>query len=78
MKSKIMEEAMNIDEDAKQFKYPFNNDLILDEIEQNCYSVPLPGNNYSGISGRTAFSIYLNCFISSSNIKKPLLLLIIL
>ena len=69
MKSEIMKEAMNIDKDAKLFQYPFNNDLILNEIEQNCYLVPLPAKNYFGISDRSSFSIYLNCFISSTNFK---------
>ena len=70
IKSKIMEEAMNIDEDAKIFRYPFNNELILDEIENNCFLVPIPAKNYFGISDRNAFSIYLNSFIDTSEIKK--------
>ena len=69
IQSEIMEEAMNIDEDTKKFKYPFKNDLILNEIENNCFLVPIPAKNYFGISDRNAFAIYLNSFIDSSEIK---------
>ena len=69
IKSKIMKYHMNIDKNAQLFKYPFNNNLILTEIEKNCYLVPLPARNYFGLSDRNTFSIYLNSFISTSNFK---------
>ena len=70
MKSKTMKQAMNIDSEAKQFKYPFDNDAILNEVENNCYLVPLPATNYFGISDRVDFSIYLNSFINTSSFDK--------
>ena len=69
IKSEIMKQAMNLDGDAKKFKYPFNNDKILNEIEKNSYLVPFPANNFYGISDRVTFSIYLNSFIDSNNFK---------
>ena len=73
MKSKIMKLAMNKDADAKLFQYPFNKDEILDEIEKNCFLVPLPAKNYYGISDRASFSIYLNSFIDTSKKEKVLI-----
>ena len=67
MKSKTMRQAMNIDKEAKLFKYPFDDDLILNEVEQNCYLVPLPAKNYFGISDRAYYSIYLNSYIDTSS-----------
>ena len=37
MKSKIMKQIMNINENLKYFKYPLNDDSMLDEIENNFY-----------------------------------------
>jgi hypothetical protein len=34
MKSETMKQAMNIDKEAKQFEYPFDNDSILNEVEK--------------------------------------------
>ena len=73
MKSKIMKLAMNKDADAKLFQYPFNKDEILEEIEKNCFLVPLPAKNYYGISDRASFSIYLNSFIDTSKKEKVLI-----
>lgn len=70
IKSKIMKYHMNIDKNAELFKYPFNNNSILAEIEKNCYLVPLPALNYYGLSDRNTFSIYLNSFINSSDFQK--------
>jgi hypothetical protein len=70
MKSETMKQAMNIDKEAKQFKYPFDDDSILNEVENNCYLVPLPATNYFGISDRVDYSIYLNSFISTSSYDK--------
>ena len=67
MGSETMKQAMNIDNEAKLFKYPFDNELILNEVEQNCYLVPLPAINYFGISDRVSFSIYINSFINTSS-----------
>ena len=67
--SPIMKEAMNIDNDAKLIEYPFSNNSIFDEIENNCFLSPLPANNYFGISDRTTFAIYLNSIINSSSKK---------
>jgi hypothetical protein len=67
MESEIMKQAMNIDKEAKSFKYPFDNQEIFNEVEQNFYLVPLPANNYFGISDRTSFSIYINSFINTSS-----------
>lgn len=69
IQSEIMRSAMNIDEDAKKFKYPFTNDEILNEIEKNCYLVPFPAKNFYRISDRGSLIIYLNSFIDSSNFK---------
>ena len=70
MKSETMKQAMNIDKEAKQFKYPFDNDSILNEVEKNCYMVPLPATNYFGISDRVDYSIYLNSIINTSSYDK--------
>ena len=70
MKSQSMKDAMNVDDDAKQFKYLFNNDELLNEIENNCYYVPLPAKNYSGLSDRLSFTIYINSVINQSNYKQ--------
>ena len=67
MKSQIMKQAMNIDNEAKTFKYPFDNDLIFNEVEQNTFLVPLPAHNYFGISDRAFFAVYINCFINNSS-----------
>ena len=67
MKSKTMRQAMNIDKEAKLFKYPFDDDLILNEVEKECYLVPLPAKNYFGISDRAYYSIYLNSYIDTSS-----------
>ena len=70
IKSKIIEKAMNIDSDAKHFKYPFKEDKILEEVDKYTYLVPLPAENYFGVSDRITFSIYVNSFIDSSKISK--------
>ena len=70
IQSKIMEKAMNVDENANIFKYPYKNDSILSEIEENCYLVPIPAQNYFGISDRNAFSIYINSIICTSDLKR--------
>ena len=70
MKSETMKQAMNIDKEAKQFKYPFDNDAILNEVENNCYMVPLPATNYFGISDKVDYSIYLNSIINTSSYDK--------
>lgn len=72
MKSKTMKQAMNIDKEAKSFKYPFDNESILNEVEQNCYLVPLPAINYFGISDKAYFSIYINSFINTSSSFKEI------
>ena len=69
MKSKTMKQAINIDKEAGLFEYPFENESILNEIEENCYLVPLPATNYFGISDRAYFSIYINSFINSSTFQ---------
>ena len=73
IKSKIMKHAMNIDEEAKVFQYPFQNDAILEEIENNCFLVPLPAKNYFGITDKLSFTIYLDSFIDTSNQIKVLI-----
>ena len=70
MKSETMKQAMNIDKEAKQFEYPFDNDSILNEVEKNFYMVPLPATNYFGISDRVDYSIYLNSIINTSSYDK--------
>jgi hypothetical protein len=67
MKSQIMKQAMNIDNQAKTFKYPFDNDLIFNEVEQNTFLVPIPVKNYFGISDLAYFAVYINCFINNSS-----------
>lgn len=69
MKSKIMKKVMNIDENTKFIKYPFDDDSILEEIENYIYLVPLPADNYYGITDRNSFSIYINSFIKTTNFR---------
>ena len=69
MKSKTMKQAINIDKEEGLFEYPFENELILNEIEENCYLVPLPAINYFEIFDRAYFSIYINSFINSSTFQ---------
>ena len=69
LKSKIMEECMNIDSEAKKFKYPFKDDNIIKELEDNTLFVPLPVKNFYGYSDRVSFTVYLNSAINTTNLK---------
>ena len=64
IQSKIMEKMMNIDNEAKIFDYPFKNNEILKEVEDNCLLVPFPAEKYYGFTDKISFRIYLNSFIN--------------
>ena len=70
IKSQLMKDVMNVDNEAKQFEYPFDNDLLYNEIEKICYYVVFPVENYSGISDRVSFNIYINSVINPINYKQ--------
>ena len=69
LKSKIMEQCMNIDSDTNNFRYPFNNDDIINELEEHTLFVPFPAKNFYGYSDRMSFTIFLNSNISQFNLK---------
>lgn len=69
LKSKTMEECMNIDSDARKFKYPFSEEVVIKEIEEHTLFVPFPAKNFYGYSDKTSFTIYMNSSINSSNLK---------
>ena len=69
LKSDVMKKVMNIDEDASQFKYPFDDEEIIKELEKNTFLVPFPAKNFYGYSDRAAFKVYINSYIKSSNFK---------
>ena len=63
IQSKIMKKMMKVDKEAKLFVYPFKDDNILEEIEDNCILVPFPTDKYFGFTDKISFKIYLNSFI---------------
>ena len=69
LKSKTMEQCMNIDSDASNFNYPFNNDNIIKELEEHILFVPFPANNFYGYSDKMSFTMYLNSHIDSSKFR---------
>ena len=60
---------MNIDSDASNFNYPFNNDNIIKELEEHILFVPFPANNFYGYSDKMSFTMYLNSHIDSSKFR---------
>ena len=69
LKSKTMEQCMNIDSDASKFNYPFSNDDIIKELEEHTLFVPFPANNFYGYSDKMSFTIFLNSYIDSSKFR---------
>ena len=70
LKSKVMEQCMNIDSDAKNFIYPFKDDSIIKELEEHTLFVPFPAQKFYGYSDRSSFTIFLNSNINTSNMKR--------
>ena len=69
LKSKIMEQCMNIDSDTNNFNYPFNDDNIIQELEDHTLFVPFPAKKFYGYSDKKSFTIFLNCYINTSDLK---------
>ena len=69
IKSKTMEKCMNIDSDANNFNYPFNDDNIIQELEDHTLFVPFPAKKFYGYSDRMSFTIFLNSYINSNNLR---------
>ena len=69
LKSKIMEQCMNIDSDTNNFNYPFKDDDIIQELEDHTLFVPFPAKKFYGYSDRTSFTIFLNSLINTINLK---------
>ena len=69
LKSKIMEQCMNIDSDTNNFNYPFNDDNIIQELEDHTLFVPFPAKKFYGYSDKKSFTIFLNSYINTSDLK---------
>ena len=69
LKSKTIECCMNIDSDANNFKYPFHDDEIIQELEEHILFVPFPAKNFYGFSDRISFTIFLNSHINTRHIR---------
>ena len=69
LKSKTMEQCMNIDSEANKFNYPFRNEDIIKELEEHTLFVPFPANNFYGYSDKMSFTIFLNSHIDSSKFR---------
>ena len=69
LKSKIMEQSMNIDSDASDFKYPFNDDKIIQEIEDHILFVPFPVKKFYSYSDKMSFTIFLNSHINTIDFR---------
>ena len=69
IKSKTMEKCMNIDSDANNFNYPFNDDNIIQELEDHTLFVPFPAKKFYGYSDKKSFTIFLNSYINTSDLK---------
>ena len=69
IKSDIMEKIMKIDNESSLFEYPYKNEKILKEVENNCLFVPFPAEKYYGYTDKVSFTIYLNSLIDISNVK---------
>ena len=69
LKSKTMEQSMNIDSDANNFKYPFNEDDIIKELEEHTLFVPFPAKKFYHYSDRMSFTIFLNSHINTNNLR---------
>ena len=69
IKSKTMEQCMNIDSDTNNFKYPFNDDNIIQELEEHTLFVPFPAKKFYSYSDKKSFTIFLNSYINTSNLK---------
>ena len=60
---------MNIDSDANNFNYPFNDDNIIQELEDHTLFVPFPAKKFYGYSDKKSFTIFLNSYINTSDLK---------
>ena len=69
IKSKTMEQCMNIDSDTNNFNYPFNDDNIIQELEDHTLFVPFPAKKFYGYSDRMSFTIFLNSYINSNDLR---------
>ena len=69
LKSKIMKQCMNIDSDTNNFNYPFNDDNIIQELEDHTLFVPFPAKKFYGYSDKKSFTIFLNSYINTSDLK---------
>ena len=69
IRSKTMEQCMNIDSDTNNFKYPFNDDNIIHELEDHILFVPFPVKNFYGYSDKKSFTIFLNSYINTSDLR---------
>lgn len=68
IKSDIMKDAMNNDNEAINFLYPFTNNEIIKEVEERVILVPFPVQKCYGYTDKIGFTIYLNSFINSMDI----------
>ena len=67
IKSIIVKQAMLIYSEESKYKYVFDNDSILNEIEINTHLVYLPFDNYYGYCDKKSFNIYMNISIKQKN-----------